>query len=1283
MLKRFFHITWLLAVTLLCLAAIVLTVVRLWIPVLGDYHRDIQTAAADALQKQVSIGRLEATWRGLSPVLKLKDVAIGGEAGMPQRPDIREIWISIDVVHFLKERELRFSGIDIIGADLGLVRNMDGSLYLDKFSGGDGEGGDALAKLLQLSRLSIHDSVISLHDLPSGKPPYRLSDVTMSLSNAGYTHTLAGYVMLPGELGYRIDLEAELYGRDTRFRDWQGRLYAKGQSVALPAGLARSLPETVVLQGVADVRLWADIAGARLETVSAEFDVHDFMLEHVDATRSYRFAVDNVSGQLGWESSDQGWQFALQNFTMQHGDRLWHTDNLSIAGGGVEGVAYLNGRSAEIDVGGLSGLLPVVPGLTVEQRRRLAELQPRGLIKDLHFAIERSHTATTLTGFSARFAGLSIEQSGGIPLLSGLNGEISGSLAAGTMSIDSHYAGIHDERLFREVLQVEHAQGDVHWQMTDERLERGADDFIVKDSDLALRADFAAAVPITERGTSINLQLAVEHADVGQISRYLPAGVMPPRSVAWLDKSLKSGVVTNGSVVINGRLDQIPFDRGEGLLEVQLPVTGAVLDYNPDWSPVTGLDAQVNFSGRSMDIRSRRGAIRNTSLDGVRAQISNLARPELTITGNVHGDVPVMLAELGSSPLGNTYGGFVDRVSTRGPGSLWLDIKVPLSKAGTPVEVAGRISLKGNTLKVDEADITLEGIRGELAFDGNGIDAKDLKVKLFGRPARARVWTEKGRGITNIQLDGRLGLIDRVLDKDSKLRSLVSGNPYWRTVLSIRGMPARGEKANVGLVVTTSLAGTAIDLPPPFGKEKDGKRALSISIDRIDRPQKIVRVGYGKVLQAVLKLGEDAQGAVLRRGVIALGDKKPVLPDSRELLVSGRLEHFNADDWKPLLGEGGDVPALPFRIALDISKLEVFGHYLHDVNLYMKPAGRVWDIRLEGPSVTGDVALTKTPSGVEKAVMTLDRLKLESAEGALATTKAEFTPADFPELQVTAQQFVYDRVNYGVLELSAQKRSGNTLEISRLAVSSDMLAVRMQGQWKLQNGEQISSLNLTVSGGELEKLLDAFGYQESMKDGALSGSVRMTWPGAPWAYSPERMEGRIRLKITDGQLLNVEPGAAGRVLGLLSLNSLPRRLLLDFSDLFADGFSFDTIAGGFLVDGGNAYTNDLVVNGPAAKIEITGRVGLIDQDYDELVTVTPYVKTGVSLVGALAGGPAVGAVLMVAETLLEGKGGTLGKMAQKQYSVTGPWSDPVITRLKPGAAKTEETDEDDYMLDFD
>ena len=297
--------------------------------------------------------------------------------------------------------------------------------------------------------------------------------------------------------------------------------------------------------------------------------------------------------------------------------------------------------------------------------------------------------------------------------------------------------------------------------------------------------------------------------------------------------------------------------------------------------------------------------------------------------------------------------------------------------------------------------------------------------------------------------------------------------------------------------------------------------------------------------------------------------------------------------------------------------------------------------------------------------MNLKRLALASpAEQPGQTDSADYAPGDFPDLQVIVQQLVYDETDLGLFEVKAFKQPGDVYLIERVVMSSDLLTLHMRGDWRLQRDEQLSSVDLEISEGQMDRLMELLGYQQNIDEGTLSGSMRIVWPGPPWAYSPPIIEGKVKLKVTDGQLLDLKPGAAGRVLGLVSLNNLPRRLALDFSDIFEKGFSFDEISGSFVIDDGNAYTNDLTVDGPAAVIEISGRIGIADQDYDELVTVIPYVKTGISIAGTLVGGPAVGAILLVAETLLEDQLGPLNRIAKKQYTVTGSWDDPVIEKLQ-------------------
>jgi len=1272
MLKRFFHTLWLSFVALLFLTAAVLMAARLWVPSLSQYRLEIEDAASQVLQKQVSIGRLEASWRGLNPVLKLKKVSLADPAGEQASLDISEVWVTIDAGEYLRSQEFKLAGIDVVGADLTLVRDAAGQIYFDKFRGAAGND-DALQDLGRMARLSLHDVSLTWVDELHAEPPQRFFVTALSLNNSGYTHTLTGHALLPADAGYRIDVEAELYGNSDQPLSWQGQLYAKGQSVAFSAVPARYLADGMALEGIADIRLWADVAGLGVHAVSGELDTHDLKISHVKAAQDYRFNADRLSGQFGWQWNGDGWQFALQQLAVRQGEHSWKTDNLSLAGRHHDQASHIKGLSTRIVLDRFSALLPIVPGLLPEQRQLLAGLNPRGVIKDLVFNLSSEGGATRLERFSAQFSGLGIGEAGAFPMVAGLDGTVSGDLESGTVTLDCRNAAIHDMDLVRAALPLDLMEGDIHWLLQEEHVEVGSDALVLVNNDLALTAKFAVDIPVADAAAAINLDLAVETADVGRVHAYLPAHIMSPAAVAWLDRSLKSGVVTDGRVIINGRFDQLPFDDGEGIFEVRLPVTNAVLDFHPGWSPLTGVDAQVDFTGRTMDIRGHKAAMRTAVLENIQVQIQDLARPVLTIKGDAQGPLPVMLAELGSSTLGSAYGGFVDSVTTSGDATLGLDITLPLTGKQGALAVAGTIALKGNALQVNDTEFALQQISGRLDFDDKGIRGEQLQGKFFGHPAVARVWTDGG--VTNIRLNGPFEVLDRYVGKDNALGAAMSGSSNWRVLVAVHGMPGRGKQANVDVTVTSNLVGTHIDLPAPFGKNRDASRKLTITVNDAVQPVKTLRIAYGKVLSGLLNITPGKQEFLLQKGAIATGSAAPVLPVEAVLQVSGELRQLHVSEWQPHLTGASragskDSPALPVKLKLHVDELEVQGHFMDDVSVAMESAGNVWDIRADGPAVSGDIQLINGRAGLDKVVMNLDRLVLRSNEQPQSGSASKATPADFPDFAVSARRLVYDKAKLGRLQMTALKQPGNKYLVENMTLSSDLLDMQLSGSWRIDAGRQLSFMDLQINKGKMDRLMKLFGYQQSIEDGELSGTLRVSWPGALWDFSPPAAEGTLRVKIVDGQLLDVEPGAAGRVLGLISLSKLPRRLLLDFSDLYEEGFSFDKIAGSFTLDGGNAYTNDLYVDGPAAKIEISGRIGLADQDYDQLVTVTPYMKTGLSLAGTLAAGPAVGAVVMVAETLLEGKLGPLGRIGQKQYSITGPWADPVIEKL---GATVEET----------
>ena len=142
----------------------------------------------------------------------------------------------------------------------------------------------------------------------------------------------------------------------------------------------------------------------------------------------------------------------------------------------------------------------------------------------------------------------------------------------------------------------------------------------------------------------------------------------------------------------------------------------------------------------------------------------------------------------------------------------------------------------------------------------------------------------------------------------------------------------------------------------------------------------------------------------------------------------------------------------------------------------------------------------------------------------------------------------------------------------------------------------------------------------------------------------------------------------GRLIGLLNLNVLPRRMTLDFSDVFGSGFTFDSITGDFSFDKGDAYTSNLSIISPAAQIALLGRVGLVAQDYDQQALVIPSVSENVPLLSALLGpiGIGIGVAYFVNQKtqLIKFLPNTIEKLLQKEYHITGSWENPNVELVK-------------------
>ena len=139
-----------------------------------------------------------------------------------------------------------------------------------------------------------------------------------------------------------------------------------------------------------------------------------------------------------------------------------------------------------------------------------------------------------------------------------------------------------------------------------------------------------------------------------------------------------------------------------------------------------------------------------------------------------------------------------------------------------------------------------------------------------------------------------------------------------------------------------------------------------------------------------------------------------------------------------------------------------------------------------------------------------------------------------------------------------------------------------------------------------------------------------------------------------------EPGL-GKLLGILSLQALPRRITLDFRDIFSEGFAFDTITATASVVNGVLHTKDFAMSGPSALVGMSGSIDLAKETQSLRVRVVPSVGDSLSVAGGLMlANPIAGVASFLAQRLLKDP---LGQALAYEYAVTGTWSDPIVKKL--------------------
>lgn len=1262
-------------------AAVIVSAVRVALPDIGIYRGNVEAWVSSYMGFPVVIRSLDATWYGWTPHLYLTNIDLLNKAGTAAITHFESAAISIDPLATLYQRRFVPKQLTVSGFDVAVTRRENGAIYiLGVDVGGEGDSpadNNELAEWLFLQRtIRIEKGKVEWTDHMHGQDPMLLTGVAVTLRSDGRRLQVEGSADLPQSYGKRMDIAFDASG-NLLTSDWSGELYLHANDVNPDNWYRRYRPVNInIAGGSADISVWSNWTQARLVRVHGELQYRDFAAQVGGAT----LRVDQLDYRFSGErSADGGWRLDMNfaDFATEHG--LWPEANIRVH------AEPLPGRddqrySVRFDFLKLEDVTPLVARLDFvpeAARRKLAEMQLSGELRDGRLVYDPAADADLW--FESGFSGLATRFDRRYPGIRGATGRVSGSLEQGRLSFD------HDRLELQlpaaagiAAVTVEELSGDVDWQRADGswQLRTGRLDLHTPDVDLALAGSLdlaAGAAPV------LDLMLESGRGDLENVIALVPQ-TETFRLRSWLERSAAAGTLVSAHALLRGPLDRFPFDDGAGRFEALFNVEDVVFEYSPNWPPVDALDVHIRLDGRELSADIGGGKIFNADIEQARARIGDvLAQGKLLeIDGRVSGSIADLENFIGNSPLaGDPMLAGARAALASGRMRLALELDIPLRLPDQRAEIAGTLGLEDAELQAQDGRFRLRQVNGDVEFTREAARAEGVAASFHGAPVELALVGSRAeadnppallvRGNSGAEfIAARVAeVFPRIAPQAEALLPRMHGDADWE--LKVAFLPgSAGRSVDHHIEITSDLHGLGLDLPPPMGKNASEDIPLRI-VRAPDTGKPEIRLRYGDTLDALLRLsGPDAS---LEAADLQFGGA-PATGGGPGMRLGGKLAELDTTRWwevfrlLPLERER----ELPLQADLEVAQLRLFNRDFAGVQLAATRNADAWEVRTESAALTGSMRYPRSADRSLPVRLDLDHIHLHRTGPGGADTRP-LDPGTFPALDARVGSFEYGDVDLGRLTLAATPIERG-INVDSFELAKPDLHISGSGQWTREDDEDESRFRIALKAGQIDAMLETFGYNvTSIRKGETTLDIDAAWTGAPSEFALAKLNGTLNMQVRRGQLLDVSP-KAGRLFGLLSIQALPRRLMLDFSDLFGKGMAFDAIEGNFQIEDGNAYTNDLYMQGPSASVAVTGRTGLAEQDYDQIVTVTPRLTGTLPVAGALFGpvGVGVGAVLYLAGRVFDGMSDGFDSLLQFQYTVTGSWEEPVIEKVETSAA---------------
>jgi uncharacterized protein (TIGR02099 family) len=1183
--------------------------------------------------------------------------------------------VAADIWQLISSGKLLAGRIELDSPNIVIARLGPASFALASEIKLGGDNSSSLETLtlddLPAGKLAIRHAMVAMKDWNPELPLLDLQDVNLDIRRDVEDLSVVLSARLPRALGGTLNVLGKAHGLE-RLQSLSWSASIRARDISFP-GWRLLLPEYLnrLDAGSGAFELAASGTGGVLSRADLDFAAQGVVTQLSDGP-SAKF--QQISGTLSVAHAGDRWSISGRGVRAVRSGRRDPDSQFDVSWrSGDSGLLDLRAHASYLRADTLLPLGGLLPDKAV--RDRIQEIAPTGEWTDAAIVLARSTAAAPWQlQVQAKFRDVGFAPVGRAPGLRGLTGMVAGTESGGHVSIDTRTAVFTWPSQLSRPVELETLKTTLFWKRTNEELLIATPDWEMKNRDAGVRAKAAWTEPADGSSPVLTLASTVENGNAADTRYYLPRALIAAPALAWLDRAFVAGRLSRADVVLLGPIRHFPFRDGSGLFLVRCAFDGMTLDYGEGWPALENLAAQAEFRNEGLTAHLVSGRVGGIPVASAGARFADFKTGELEIHVGAGGDAGDALKFLRASPLDASAEHAFSDVDATGAMQAEVDLFLPFKDfAHRRILVHG--NLEGVTLNRSGSTVAATDLNGDFDIDGAQVARADVRGRVFGGTFQMQARAPRSRPLARTQLEFRGTLNAEALRAALAMPSAISigGQTDWRATFKMAPEPNRERS----LRVSANLLGLEMKLPAPLDKSADTPMPswLEIQWPATGGPQG--RLALGSVVSGSYGLESDAGGVRLAHLTLVFGTGDSNSSDAQILNVGGSVARLDLAGWLKLNpGEKSAKPLSDYlrEARLNVAELDYLGLAFRDVSLNLSVTEGSLHVAVGGPNVVGTIALPRAADASEPWNLQFDRLHFESADSvpqggdgaAGADHPPEYSktlgdPRGIPAINFHAADVHWGERQFGDVQATLVKLDDG-VGLKRLAVAGANFNASAVGEWRGKDAG-LGRIEGTLTSNDVQDTLKQLGYIPVIEAKSGRMDFDLTWVGAPTAESLSQAAGHVQLSLDRGQIVGLKPGA-GRVLGLTSVAALRRRLALDFSDLTDKGLAFDSARGDFDLREGSAYTDDLVVKGPAAEIGLIGRVGLKNKDYDQTAVVTGSVGSSLPL-AALAGGPVVaGAVLLFTQVFKQ----PLRGLARGYYRITGTWDNPIVERIKSADA---------------